>query len=47
MKETLPDVCDNARLLLVEVREIKILQLLQVVSPDDAEESPDPMDDIT
>jgi hypothetical protein len=47
MIEELPKVRDNVRLLIAEVLEIKILQFLQMVSPHNATELPDPIDDIT
>jgi hypothetical protein len=36
----LPDVCDKARLLIIEVPIIATLQLLHIVSPHDAEDLP-------
>jgi hypothetical protein len=36
----LPDVCDKARLLVIEVPIIAKEQLLQIVSPHDAEALP-------
>jgi hypothetical protein len=43
----LPDVCDEARLLVIEVPVMTTLQFSQIVSPLDEEESPVPMNDHT
>jgi hypothetical protein len=43
----LPDVCDEARLLVIEVPVTTTLQLSQIVSPLEAEEWPNPMNDHT
>ncbi len=44
---TLPNVCDEARLLVIEVFVMTTLQLSQLVSPLEAEESPNPINERT
>jgi hypothetical protein len=42
---TLPDESDTARLFVIEVPDMKTPQLSQIVSPQDAFEKPNPIDD--